>query len=106
MMVEADWLDPLTLPEGWRESFIAHREVPGRGLCVLERFAFTTGLLVNVKIDGHFYDYDARYCYPLYVDALRALATWDGKGDPGEAWIKEKVSGRPHPSAPKRAWDR
>lgn len=85
------------VPELWRDSFIALREVPARGLCGLQRFIFTTGLLTDLTFDGMAYNYSARYCYPRMIDAWHALATWDGTGDPPGEWVKEKVSGRPGP---------
>lgn len=82
------------IPEMWRDEFLDVREIPGLGLCVVQRFMYTCGLLVNVRINGQSYDYDARYCYPNTRDALRDLQEWDGKGDPPGDWIKEKVSER------------
>lgn len=86
------------LAEHW--SFLRVREVPGRGDCAVQRFIFTCGLLVGVKLDRACIDYTARYCYDSARDALRALETWDGKGDPPGLWIKEKVSERLGPGAP------
>jgi len=85
------------LPDMWSDAFLAVREIPGLGLCAVQRFVFTCGLLVNVRISGLSYDYDARFCYSLSRDALRDLQDWDGKGDPPGDWIKEKVSGRGKP---------
>lgn len=50
------------------------------------RFIFTWGLLVGVDRVG----YRTRFCYHHGADALVALATWDGSGDPPGDWIKEK----------------
>jgi hypothetical protein len=82
------------LPALWRDQFIATREIPGCGLCAVQRFAYTCGLLTGLRFDGHSYFYVARYCYPNGVDALRDLAVWDGQGDPPGEWVKEKVSER------------
>jgi hypothetical protein len=84
------------VPDVWRTEFLLLRSVPGRGICGVQRFVFTCGLLTNLRFDGLCYDYDARYCYPLAMEALVSLAAWDGVGDPRGAWIKEKVSGRPN----------
>lgn len=82
------------VPEIWREMFLATRAIPGVGVCGVQRFMLTCGLLVRLEFDGMFYDYSARYCYPLQRDALRDLEAWDGAGDPPGEWIKEKVSER------------
>ena len=86
--------DQPELPELWRDVFMVVREVPGRGLCGIQRFIFSCGLLTDLRFDGAFYDYKARYCYPLASEALRGLAEWDGTGDPPGEWLKEKVSER------------
>ena len=83
-----------TIPDIWRDQFLATREIPGHGLCGVQRFIFTTGLLTHLRFDAFTYDYAARYCYPIAADALRDLRTWDGTGDPPGEWIKEKVSER------------
>lgn len=82
------------IPPEWKTTIPFAREVPGRGVCGLQSFVFTWGLLVNLRFDGMFYRYDARYCYPLFGDARAALRDWDGTGDPPEGWVKEKVSER------------
>lgn len=75
------------------------RDVPGRGDCVVQRFIFTCGLLAGVKLDHVGIDYTARYCYHSAREAVHALDTWDGKGDPPGDWIKEKVTERFGPGA-------
>jgi len=82
------------VPEHWRSEFRVVRRVPGRGLCGIQRFIFTCGLLTDLKFYEMENDYTARYCYPNEREALRALQAWDGTGDPPGPWIKEKVSGR------------
>jgi hypothetical protein len=82
------------LPERWRDVFMLTREIPGRGLCGVQRFLYTCGLLVDMRFDGLSYDYKARYCYPIAADALHDLLHWDGVGDPPGDWHTEKVSGR------------
>jgi hypothetical protein len=50
---------------------------------------FTVGLCYNMQEDmSHMYD--GRYCYPSHADALEALRTWNGEGDPPGEWIKHK----------------
>lgn len=69
------------------EDYKQIREIPGRGLCGLMRFAFTTGLVYGITEDF----YAGRYCYKNAVDAFIALETWTGEGDPPDAdWIKHK----------------
>jgi len=85
------------IPAHWAKQLFLPRVVPGHGLCVLERFLTTVGLLTNVELDDAGYGYARRYCYPLWNDAEAALQEWDGSGDPPGEWIKEKVSGRARP---------
>jgi hypothetical protein len=81
------------IPEGWRDQISNGRVINGR-LCGLQPFMFTTGLMVNLRFDDMTYEYSARYCYERFEDALKALNTWDGAGDPSGPWCKEKVSER------------
>jgi hypothetical protein len=82
------------LPEVWLDQFLRVREVPGQGLCGVQRFIHSCGLVTNLTFDELEYDYKARYCFPLGNEAIVALMVWDGEGDPPGEWIKEKVSGR------------
>jgi hypothetical protein len=68
--------------EGYKEL----REVPGRGVCAIERMLFTTGLFYGLTR----YEREGRYCYETYTEALRALEQWDGVGDPPGDWIVHK----------------
>lgn len=61
------------------------REIGGR-LCGLNRFIFTTGLVVGLDEVG----YQVRYCYEHEADARDALEAWDGMGYPSGPWIKAK----------------
>ncbi len=54
----------------------------------LNRFIYTTGLLVGVNE----HTYEHRYCYPNHADAREAFATWDGVGLAPGNWIKRKGS--------------
>lgn len=98
-------IDPKTrtdIPDEWKEpgGIVLVREVPGQGVCVLQHFIFTCGLLTNVTFPlWCTYDFAARYCYESFADAKHALATWDGKGDPPGPWVKEKLSERRGPGA-------
>lgn len=89
----------IALLKHWQSELLATREVPGRGDCVVQRFIYTCGLLTHVTFDRTFIDYTARYCYDSAREAVRALQTWDGVGDPPGDWIKEKVSERLGPGA-------
>lgn len=80
-------------------EFLHVREVPGRGDCAVQRFIFTCGLLAGVALDSATIDYAARYCYHSAREAVQALETWDGTGDPPGEWIKEKVTDRYGPGA-------
>lgn len=82
------------VPGAWLTEFLLLRSITGLGLCGVQRFAFTSGLLVNLRFDGLSYFYDARYCYSTANEALKDLAEWDGQGDPPGEWIKEKLSER------------
>ena len=84
----------MDIPETWQDCFLLTREIPGLGLCGVQRFIYSCGLLTNMRFDRLTYAYDARYCYPIARDALRDLLEWDGQGDPPGDWIKEKVTGR------------
>lgn len=84
----------VVVPEMWRSELLCTRELPGRGLCAIQRFAYTCALLVDVTFDDQLYDYKARYCYHGAFEAIEALDAWNGSDDPPGEWIKEKVSGR------------
>lgn len=72
------------------EGYSELREIEGRGLCGIMRFAFTVGLVYGMTKHG----YTARYCYPDMASAKEALSKWDGKDDPDDdIWIKHKGLG-------------
>jgi hypothetical protein len=83
--------------EHW--GFRRVRDVPGRGDCAVQRFVFTAGLLVGVRLERLWIEYEARYCYETAHEAVQALDAWDGQGDPPGDWIKEKISERLGPGA-------
>jgi hypothetical protein len=41
--------------------------------------------------------YDNRWCYPTLAQAVVAIATWDGMGDPPDGWIRQPGTGRRRP---------
>lgn len=79
------------------EEYQSPKEIPGQGICALQRMMFTTGLFVGINEVG----YRGRYCYSNYADAKEALEQWDGFGDPPGPWIKWKGEGgdRSNPKA-------
>lgn len=72
------------IADAWLTLF-ARRLPSGEWACV-HQFIFTFGLLVGVTTTT----YRTRFCYEHMSDAIVALATWDGHGDPPGPWIKEK----------------
>ena len=68
------------------EGYFNLKYIINIGLCGLYRFAFTTGLIININNIG----YDGRYCYSTLADAKEALEKWDGTNDPSGPWIKYK----------------
>jgi hypothetical protein len=68
------------------EGYYEIREIPGRGLCGLRDFIFTTGLVIGMEEDRYY----GRYCYSNQEDALESLNKWTGEGDPSGPWIKYK----------------
>ena len=76
-------------------GYIAWRLMPDGTMNGVMKFLFTYGLMVGFDLVG----YRRRYCYGNLGDAVAALATWDGAGDPPGPWIKEKPSDRCGPGA-------
>ena len=76
--------DSLTI-DGYRML----REIPGRGITGIFRFVFTTGIVTGIDEFG----YTRRWCYENHADAVQALNTWNGEGDPPGDWIKSKGDG-------------
>jgi hypothetical protein len=68
------------------EGYSEIKEIPGKGICGLRDFIFTTGLMIGMTEVGYY----GRYCYSTESEALEALNTWDGEGDPPGPWIKYK----------------
>lgn len=53
----------------------------------IKQFACTYGLLVGISGWG----YQQRFCYESYGQALEALLTWNGSGDPPGMWLSERA---------------
>lgn len=77
-------LNNFLIENGYREI----REIPGRGICALMPFIFTIGLVYGIDEIG----YVGRYCYDRSKaeEAVVAIVTWDGIGNPSGNWIKHK----------------
>jgi hypothetical protein len=56
---------------------------------LVARFAFTCAILYDLDAWG----YADRWCYHTHADAVRALAEWDGTGEPTE-WHRHPATGR------------
>jgi len=71
-------------------DWIEFRDIPNKGLCGIKRMAFTVGLCYNLNNNIVSANYEGRYCFHTKAQALEALNTWDGTGDPPGNWIKHK----------------
>lgn len=71
------------------DEYFEFKNIPGHGLCALQRMIFTVGLFVGITEDY----YKGRYCYPDLRSAKDAIREWDGTGDPPGDWIKYKGLG-------------
>lgn len=65
------------------------KEIPGRGICGLSNFMFTTGIIYGMTN----WTYKGRYCYGTAAEAETALKHWTGEGHPPGLWIKHKGDG-------------
>lgn len=68
------------------EGYLGPRYLESGELAGLRPMLVTWGLFVGLTEDY----YRCRYCYESLDDALRALALWDGRGDPPGPWVKHK----------------
>jgi hypothetical protein len=71
------------------------RQLPDGRWAALMRMMFTTGLYI---VEDEF-SWSTRWCYERFSDALHALETWDGTGDPPGDWIVQKPQQRMGPGA-------
>ncbi len=78
--------DPDLLIELAKNGYSFIVRIPGRGVCAIARQIHTVGLFYGMEKDY----YQGRYCYETLAEALQALVTWDGAGDPPGDWIKHK----------------
>ena len=65
------------------EGYSDLRIRPDGTITGVERFMFTTAIVVGIDWHGR----EGRYCYATPAEARKALAEWDGTGDPPGAWI-------------------
>lgn len=91
MPINAETTDP-RIAAAIREGYAYVRLLPTGEVAGLHRFIFTVGLLVGIED----YWYRTRFCYQSAAEAIEAITTWDGKGDPPGYWIKEKGSRERH----------
>ena len=77
------------------EGYLRPRRLPNGCVACLMVMNFTTWLYMDVALDG----WRTRYCYENLTDALDALESWDGAGDPPGPWIKQKPEERLGPGA-------
>ena len=71
------------------EGYVLLVETKDFGICGLQRFMFTIGLVVGIDR----YGYARRYCYPNLEQAVKGMSAWlkDGVEDPQDSmWIKRK----------------
>jgi hypothetical protein len=69
-------------------GFIVTKQISGEW-CGVQKYMFTYGLTIGIDEFGYF----CRYCYESPGEAILALLTWDGEGDPPGNWIKKKGHG-------------
>lgn len=72
----------------WYAGSIAHRDLDDGRVIVLYEMIFNVRVCVGPQNVGW---YDRGFCYDKTkrMDALIALATWDGNGTPPGEWKKE-----------------
>jgi hypothetical protein len=71
------------------EGYFEFRKVANFGICGLQKFVFTTGIVIGLTHIGYY----GRYCYPSQSEASQELINWDGQGDPKGNWLKYKGEG-------------
>jgi len=72
-----------------KDGYFNIREIEGRGVCAIQKFMFTFGLVYSIDLNG----YKGRWCYGDHREALVAINEWDDKNDPPYNWIKYKGDG-------------
>lgn len=84
-------IDPELKKHLEKEGIYEIREIPNKGICGLFPLFYTVGLGYGLDWSGR----KGRYCYPLNKanEAVLAITTWDGVGDPSGDWVKHKGIG-------------
>lgn len=92
------------------DNYVLIRFLPDNRAIALYQMMFTTALCVlrpgyfsatrdadgNINaLDNH---RETRYCYEHFNDAVKAVAHWDGTGDPPGPWVKQKPEDRLNPA--------
>lgn len=68
------------------QGYFAFKQTSDKGLCGIFKFIFTYGICYGLDAGGCI----GRYCFENVLDAILALDSWDGTGDPPGRWIKHK----------------
>jgi hypothetical protein len=71
------------------EGYYEFKKVENHGICGLQNFVFTTGIVIGLTPVGYY----GRYCYSSQSEASQELINWDGQGDPKGNWLKYKGEG-------------
>ena len=82
-----DALEPGEVVSG--SHYFAMKTLPDGRRCGVVRLIYHFTMHVDINEIG----YEDRYCYRTLDGALRALADWDGEGDP-EGWHRNPKTGR------------
>jgi hypothetical protein len=72
------------------EHYVEMRVLPDERICGVARLLYNWTLHVDIDMDG----YNTRYCFHNKSDALEALHSWNGEGDPGDKWHRNPETGR------------
>lgn len=71
------------------EGYYQFKKLPNKGICGLQNFVFTTGIVIGLTPIGYY----GRYCYSSQSEASHELINWDGQDDPKGNWLKYKGEG-------------
>ena len=77
-----------------KNGYFGIREIPGQGICALQHLMFTKAVVCGLTEVSYRY----RYCYHTLGEAIDAINSWDGEGDPPGNWIKRKGEGGDKPN--------
>lgn len=88
-------IDPLAKPKLATLGYYCPKRLDDGRWIAVQPMLFTTGLFV---IDADLLSWTTRFCYEKSADAIAAVETWDGQGDPPGPWIKQKPEDRLNPA--------